>query len=470
MMTDRLGWSNSRLVALILPFVLTCHVLQGAVTKCGTPGPAPDGKPVGELKSNYAVGETVTYKCDYIHNTKVRTCLESGKWSSMGQVCAECPDEFTFNEGFQKCLLYRDVLVDGNTAIKACEDLGAALAFPMTEEENVILSKMKRYGIFMGITDKQKEGTFITVTGEPLQYTHWHGGEPNDYGHGEDCVEQGGGWWNDLPCTVHTRHYFCQTPKTVFKHCLDFEEDCAERFDKNPTMCKDDPKQAEEKCRFTCGFCGQDDTPKCTVDTPGAEHGDTKVLTRGESIELACEKGHIALSGDRVRGCEKDGRLSGKPLECTRTCPRDWKLNMANKHCYKLFKSPKNYTAAEADCADKAGTLATASDLQEQNFLADLTKSTQEIWLGLSDSLVEGTFRWVDGKLLDFTNWNAGEPNNANEEDCGQMVKNKKWNDKDCKVQLMYVCKVDVEHFGDYSWFWSTLRGGVSTLESFFGF
>ncbi len=35
-----------------------------------------------------------------------------------------------------------------------------------------------------------------------------------------------------------------------------------------------------------------------------------------------------------------------------------------------------------------------------------------EAWIGFSDELTEGSFRWVNGENCNYTNWNNGEPNN----------------------------------------------------------
>ena len=48
------------------------------------------------------------------------------------------------------------------------------------------------------------EGSFVSnVTGAELLYTNWAGGEPNNAGSGEDCIDMHGdhGLWNDYPCT-----------------------------------------------------------------------------------------------------------------------------------------------------------------------------------------------------------------------------------------------------------------------------
>ena len=53
---------------------------------------------------------------------------------------------------------------------------------------------------WIGLTDAAQEGTFVWVTGEPLAYTNWFPGEPNNQ-HGTEnyVVIASGALWNDLP-------------------------------------------------------------------------------------------------------------------------------------------------------------------------------------------------------------------------------------------------------------------------------
>ena len=47
----------------------------------------------------------------------------------------------------------------------------------------------------------------------PLSYTNWNGGEPDNWGDGQDCLMlvEGSGKWNDGTCTGK-RKYVCQQP------------------------------------------------------------------------------------------------------------------------------------------------------------------------------------------------------------------------------------------------------------------
>ncbi len=66
---------------------------------------------------------------------------------------------------------------------------------------------------WIGFNDAQVEGTFAWSDGTPANFTLWNGGEPNDYGSGEDCahVYASNSKWNDLDCNAGLR-YVCKLP------------------------------------------------------------------------------------------------------------------------------------------------------------------------------------------------------------------------------------------------------------------
>ena len=78
-----------------------------------------------------------------------------------------------------------------------------------------------------------------------------------------------------------------------------------------------------------------------------------------------------------------------------------------------------NFSWAEAklDAESKGGRLVVLDSQEKLNvfdsFLSDL--STWPIaWIGLTDEENEGTFKWINGEILNSHNFRQGEPNNAN--------------------------------------------------------
>ncbi|KIH55313.1 hypothetical protein ANCDUO_14531 [Ancylostoma duodenale] len=74
------------------------------------------------------------------------------------------------------------------------------------------------------------------------------------------------------------------------------------------------------------------------------------------------------------------------------------------------------------------------------------------MWIGARK--LNGTWKWVTGRVLRFQKWSAGEPNNMwGEEECAQMYTrdviaptdgegDSYWNDVRCdRVMRFFVCK-----------------------------
>lgn len=86
---------------------------------------------------------------------------------------------------------------------------------------------------------------------------------------------------------------------------------------------------------------------------------------------------------------------------------------------------------------------------EEQEFLFRTKPRRKEFYIGLTDEVVEGQWRWVDDtpfkESLSF--WDAGEPNNiALVEDCATMRDSsnsrKNWNDVPCFFKMPWICEM----------------------------
>ncbi|RYY65243.1 MAG: HYR domain-containing protein, partial [Chitinophagaceae bacterium] len=78
--------------------------------------------------------------------------------------------------------------------------LGGHLVTISNAQENAFVSAMNPAFIWIGHTDRAVEGDFRWVTSEPVTYTNWNGGEPNNAGGNEDwaVINWGpNGTWND---------------------------------------------------------------------------------------------------------------------------------------------------------------------------------------------------------------------------------------------------------------------------------
>ena len=81
---------------------------------------------------------------------------------------------------------------------------------------------------------------------------------------------------------------------------------------------------------------------------------------------------------------------------------------------YKLFPHQLSWHQAQQRCLELGGHLAVVKSEDENQFLMSLMKGhgISVVWLGASDEKVEGSWFWVDGEPLRYSNWNPGQPNN----------------------------------------------------------
>ena len=91
-----------------------------------------------------------------------------------------------------------------NAAKSKCESDGTLLAVPRSKEENKFIADLKKTDqLWIGVNDLDEENKFITVEGNPVSYTNWLDGEPNN-SNNEDGVELNWGkhgYWNDQKIT-----------------------------------------------------------------------------------------------------------------------------------------------------------------------------------------------------------------------------------------------------------------------------
>jgi hypothetical protein len=155
-------------------------------------------------------------------------------------------------------------------------------------------------------------------------------------------------------------------------------------------------------------------------------------------------------------------------------------LNPIDGHYLQTVSTGMTWTAARASAqtlslGGVAGHLATIRSAAEN--AAVLARATGGGWIGAHDSTVEGNWEWVDSPGSAFcvgngscsaqngayTNWNGGEPNDANGEDYAQIISGSGlWNDLPNTSSLPSVVEFDTNPAGMF-----TVRQVNSTSGAF---
>ncbi len=99
--------------------------------------------------------------------------------------------------------------------------------------------------------------------------------------------------------------------------------------------------------------------------------------------------------------------------------------NPDNGHNYYLLSS-SSWPTSEAEAIGLGGHLATINDAIEQSWafstFGTFAGVDRSLWIGLSDSVIEGTFSWADGAPVTYTNWLPGDPDGGPEEPSEDFV------------------------------------------------
>ncbi|XP_045070734.1 CD209 antigen-like protein E [Coregonus clupeaformis] len=138
---------------------------------------------------------------------------------------------------------------------------------------------------------------------------------------------------------------------------------------------------------------------------------------------------------------EEKGHIQAKLFVIEQLCQRGWRY--FDSSLYFLSTEKKTWEESRQDCLERGADLVIIKSTEEQTFLFNLQLRA---WIGLTDSVSEGTWKWVDGTSLTKGYWGAGQPDNKGQEDCveiyyGQDDAVKTWNDDKCYKYQNWICE-----------------------------
>ena len=310
---------------------------------------------------------------------------------------------------------------------------------------------------WIGFSDYLTEGEFIWVNGdEDCNYTNWNDGEPNNSGDGEDFARilRSSGKWTDRDADFRAE-FILEIP------CQDVLEEGGITITQIegpapgsvlPIGMTNITYRAVDQCgnSETCSF-------KITVE---------ETVPVGE-ITFDCNDDITEIVAPGANGTVVDWNIPTATTTCTirngNDCPSgriDGFRFLGSQNGSSYYTSDDQYTWARArDLAvAEGGHLAVICNAAENEFirqsLSDLSHPADFVWIGFTDEVREGDFRWITGENCTYTNWNAGEPNNSGgDEHFARLLRSSgKWTDRDADFRAAFIleipCNDNIEESG----------------------
>ena len=324
---------------------------------------------------------------------------------------------------------------------------GGHLAVITSQEENDLLSGfLVNQCALIGLSDYTSEGNFQWANGEPLEYTNWSYGQPNNDSGNQDCVVLCTDGWNDSHCEI-AYEFIMEIPCTTYEQTS------------GPTNGSVFSVGTEIITYVVTDACGTTLTCSFTVtveegvslDCPdditiGCPNGQSGVQAYWQVPELTTCCSDCSAIPDSIAGFMYMGSFGGSKYFCS----------LANA----------SWPIANSNAKANGGYLAEINNAEENAFLANIL-TIQKAWIGLNDANQEGSFVWSNNNPLTYSNWYPDQPNNKNNyQDYVAMLSNGLWNDEYNNLAMEYIMEIpctSVTQIGG-PWNGSILPIGTSTI------
>ncbi|XP_042329971.1 macrophage mannose receptor 1-like [Sceloporus undulatus] len=403
----------------------------------------------------------------------------------------KCYKVFGFKEDDQKSWnAARSVCVDpdigGNLATISNERLQAFLTFQL---------KNLQTDAWIGLNDINEEHMYLWTDGTGVNYTNWAKGFPSSNYDGamEDCVVvknrplKEAGTWKHFRCSI-MKGYICQT-NTNPKYSVPSPTPVHHIFYDNSTYFIIESKMTWKEAQQRCQVQKEDSALASILDpfsysvlwlqilkykspvwiglNSNVTNGQytwidkfnmkyTKWAAGEPKQNFGCV--YIDLDGGWKTGsCDQNYlplckhsllKAPTEPPQHPGKCPEseDKSWLPFRGHCYYFESSArKNWPRASLACLQLDANLVSIADAAEARFLTEnielLETKIRSFWTGMYKNL-NGNWLWLDNTVMDFVNWNIGEPSPQTSEECVEMYSSSgMWNNAYCSSYAGYICK-----------------------------
>uniref|UniRef100_A0A674E3G1 CD209 antigen-like protein D n=1 Tax=Salmo trutta TaxID=8032 RepID=A0A674E3G1_SALTR len=188
--------------------------------------------------------------------------------------------------------------------------------------------------------------------------------------------------------------------------------------------------------------------------------------TELQILQAACDRNLTALMiktrelqelQDKIKELQEKECAGNKDYPKPMNCAKDWEYYGGK--CYYFSPDELTWAQSRDECITRGGHLVIIGSLEEQKFLDQkigskiTTEPEEKFWIGLTDSIKENEWLWVDGSSLSTSFWFGNqEPDdwkgeNPDGEDCARMGEpggtkdGKSWLDANCNKTQRRICE-----------------------------
>ncbi|CAK6443722.1 unnamed protein product [Pipistrellus nathusii] len=142
---------------------------------------------------------------------------------------------------------------------------------------------------------------------------------------------------------------------------------------------------------------------------------------------------------------------NNEPGPVKNCCPLSW-IHFQSS-CYFFSTNTLTWQESVENCSSLGAQLVVINSEEEQKFLFHAKPTNREFYIGLTDQVIDGQWKWIDGtpfnESLSF--WDEGEPNNlVTVEDCATIRDSKNprqnWNDMACFLYMFRICEMPAKN------------------------
>ncbi|NXL83123.1 MRC1 protein, partial [Alectura lathami] len=410
-----------------------------------------------------------------------------------------CPEDWLLfdNKCFKVFGLDENDTLTWHAARNNCIDFGGNLATISKKENQAFLMSLLKNAAtdaWIGLNDINQEHMYLWTDGSPVYYTNWAKGSRSYYSK-DDCVymkknpvEQAGKW-KDEECKT-SKSYICQKntdPKLQNSQPVvpifgfnNYDDDRYAVINYKMSW-----EEAQKNCRDQYAELAS------ILDPYVESYLWLQVLKHGEPvwIGLNSNASHGRYMWSDRRWSRYHNWASGEPNKNTACAYLDldgfWKTTSCNEtffslckqsdelipseppqlpgrcpepkrgrswipfrgHCYYVHTtSEESWPDASMACIQMGASLVSIEDPAEMNFLllymAPLASDFRKFWIGLFKN-IDGEWMWSDRSVVEFVNWEKGEPTMLFDEHCVDMdVSSGTWRNYYCSVDQNFICKI----------------------------